>query len=222
MLDGRDIWAEKADMRAVRFRVGLVFQYPEYQIFEATAREDIAFGPRNMGLPEDEVQERVNQAAEIVGISAPMLEQSPFVLSGGQRRRVAIAGVMAMCPEVLILDEPAAGLDPRGREEILREIENYRQKTAGTILLVSHSMEDVASRAEQILVLNQGRVYCYGTVSEVFSRAEELEGIGLAVPQITRVCAALRAKGIRLRSDIFSVEQAKEQLLAALGEGGKC
>ena len=212
LLDGKDIWAEKAQMRQVRFRVGLVFQYPEYQIFEETVAKDIAFGPRNMGLAEEEVQARVKETAAIVGLSDDILEQSPFLLSGGQKRRVAIAGVMAMRPEVLILDEPTAGLDPRGREEILEEIKAYRRQTGATILLVSHSMEDVARHAQQILVMNAGKVFCYGTVENVFRRSQELQAIGLAVPQITRVCNALRA--IPLTEDIFTVEQAKEQLIA--------
>ena len=214
LLDGKDIWAEKAQMRQVRFRVGLVFQYPEYQISEETVAKDIAFGPRNMGLAEEEVQARVKETAAIVGLSDDILEQSPFLLSGGQKRRVAIAGVMAMRPEVLILDEPTAGLDPRGREEILEEIKAYRRQTGATILLVSHSMEDVARHAQQILVMNAGKVFCYGTVENVFRRSQELQAIGLAVPQITRVCNALRAKGIPLTEDIFTVEQAKEQLIA--------
>lgn len=214
LLDGKDIWAEKAQMRQVRFRVGLVFQYPEYQIFEETVAKDIAFGPRNMGLAEEEVQARVKETAAIVGLSDDILEQSPFLLSGGQKRRVAIAGVMAMRPEVLILDEPTAGLDPRGREEILEEIKAYRRQTGATILLVSHSMEDVARHAQQILVMNAGKVFCYGTVENVFRCSQELQAIGLAVPQITRVCNALRAKGIPLTEDIFTVEQAKEQLIA--------
>ncbi len=214
LLDGKDIWAEKAQMRQVRFRVGLVFQYPEYQIFEETVAKDIAFGPRNMGLAEEEVQARVKETASIVGLSDDILEQSPFLLSGGQKRRVAIAGVMAMRPEVLILDEPTAGLDPRGREEILEEIKAYRRQTGATILLVSHSMEDVARHAQKILVMNAGKVFCYGTVENVFRRSQELQAIGLAVPQITRVCNALRAKGIPLTEDIFTVEQAKEQLIA--------
>lgn len=214
LLDGVDIWADKSKMRQMRFRVGLVFQYPEYQIFEETVAKDIAFGPRNMGLAEEEVQARVRETAAIVGLSEEILKQSPFLLSGGQKRRVAIAGVMAMRPEVLILDEPTAGLDPRGREEILEEIKAYRRQTGATILLVSHSMEDVARHAQQILVMNAGKVFCYGTVENVFRRSQELQAIGLAVPQITRVCNALRAKGIPLTEDIFTVEQAKEQLIA--------
>ena len=213
LLDGVDIWADKSKMRQMRFRVGLVFQYPEYQIFEETVAKDIAFGPRNMGLAEEEVQARVRETAAIVGLSEEILKQSPFLLSGGQKRRVAIAGVMAMRPEVLILDEPTAGLDPRGREEILQEIQAYRNQTGATILLVSHSMEDVARHAKKILVMNAGKVFCYDTVANVFRRSQELQAIGLAVPQITRICDALRARGVPLTDDIFTVEQAKQQLL---------
>ena len=213
LLDGVDIWADKSKMRQMRFRIGLVFQYPEYQIFEETVAKDIAFGPRNMGLAEEEVQARVQETAAIVGLSEEILKQSPFLLSGGQKRRVAIAGVMAMRPEVLILDEPTAGLDPRGREEILQEIQAYRNQTGATILLVSHSMEDVARHAKKILVMNAGKVFCYDTVANVFRRSQELQAIGLAVPQITRVCDALRARGVPLTDDIFTVEQAKQQLL---------
>ena len=213
LLDGVDIWADKSKMRQMRFRVGLVFQYPEYQIFEETVAKDIAFGPRNMGLAEEEVQARVQETATIVGLSEEILKQSPFLLSGGQKRRVAIAGVMAMRPEVLILDEPTAGLDPRGREEILQEIQAYRNQTGATVLLVSHSMEDEARHAKKILVMNAGKVFCYDTVANVFRRSQELQAIGLAVPQITRVCDALRARGVPLTDDIFTVEQAKQQLL---------
>ena len=213
LLDGVDIWADKSKMRQMRFRVGLVFQYPEYQIFEETVAKDIAFGPRNMGLAEEEVQARVQETAAIVGLSEEILKQSPFLLSGGQKRRVAIAGVMAMRPEVLILDEPTAGLDPRGREEILQEIQAYHNQTGATILLVSHSMEDVARHAKKILMMNAGKVFCYDTVANVFRRSQELQAIGLAVPQITRICDALRAKGVPLTDDIFTVEQAKQQLL---------
>ena len=213
LLDGVDIWADKSKMRQMRFRVGLVFQYPEYQIFEETVAKDIAFGPRNMGLAEEEVQARVRETAAIVGLSEEILKQSPFLLSGGQKRRVAIAGVMAMRPEVLILDEPTAGLDPRGREEILQEIQAYRNQTGATILLVSHSMEDMANCAEKILVMNAGKVFCYDTVENVFRQAKALQEIGLAVPQITRVCMQLREQGIPLSDDIYTVEAAYQQIL---------
>ena len=213
LYEGQNIYEDGYDMKKLRTQVGLVFQYPEYQIFEETVAKDIAFGPRNMGLAEEEVQARVRETAAIVGLSEEILKQSPFLLSGGQKRRVAIAGVMAMRPEVLILDEPTAGLDPRGREEILQEIQAYRNQTGATILLVSHSMEDVARHAKKILVMNAGKVFCYDTVANVFRRSQELQAIGLAVPQITRVCDALRARGVPLTDDIFTVEQAKQQLL---------
>ena len=212
-LDGTDIWADPKNMRQVRFQVGLVFQYPEYQIFEETVEKDIAFGPRNMGLSEAEVTERVRETAEIIGLSPELLGRSPFLLSGGQKRRVAIAGVMAMRPKVLILDEPTAGLDPKGREEILSEIKRFQDHTGSTILLVSHSMEDIARHAKRILVMNAGRVFCCDTVAKVFSRSAELQQIGLAVPQVTRVCDILREKGLPLSPDIYTIAQAKEQIL---------
>lgn len=212
-LDGTDIWADPKNMRQVRFQVGLVFQYPEYQIFEETVEKDIAFGPRNMGLSEAEVTERVRETAEIIGLSPELLGRSPFLLSGGQKRRVAIAGVMAMRPKVLILDEPTAGLDPKGREEILSEIKRFQDHTGSTILLVSHSMEDIARHAKRILVMNAGRAFCCDTVAKVFSRSAELQQIGLAVPQVTRVCNMLREKGLPLSPDIYTIAQAKEQIL---------
>lgn len=212
-LDGTDIWADPKNMRQVRFQVGLVFQYPEYQIFEETVEKDIAFGPRNMGLSEAEVTERVRETAEIIGLSPELLGRSPFLLSGGQKRRVAIAGVMAMRPKVLILDEPTAGLDPKGREEILSEIKRFQDHTGSTILLVSHSMEDIARHAKRILVMNAGRAFCCDTVAKVFSRSTELQQIGLAVPQVTRVCDMLREKGLPLSPDIYTIAQAKEQIL---------
>lgn len=212
-LDGQDIWGNKANIRQVRFQVGLVFQYPEYQIFEDTVYKDIAFGPKNMGLSESEIKERVEETAALVGLTAEQLKQSPFDLSGGQKRRVAIAGVMALRPKVLILDEPTAGLDPKGREDILREIRRYHKETGRTVLLVSHSMEDMANCAEKILVMNAGTVFCYDTVENVFRQAKALQEIGLAVPQITRVCMQLREKGIPLRDDIYTVEAAYQQIL---------
>ena len=212
-LDGTDIWADPKNMRQVRFQVGLVFQYPEYQIFEETVEKDIAFGPRNMGLSEAEVTERVRETAEIIGLSPELLGRSPFLLSGGQKRRVAIAGVMAMRPKVLILDEPTAGLDPKGREEILSEIKRFQDHTGSTILLVSHSMEDIARHAKRILVMNAGRAFCCDTVAKVFSRSAELQQIGLAVPQVTRVCDMLREKGLPMSPDIYTIAQSKEQIL---------
>ena len=211
-LDGTDIWADKTNIRQVRFQVGLVFQYPEYQIFEDTVYKDIAFGPRNMGLSEAEIKERVEETAALVGLTQAQLNQSPFDLSGGQKRRVAIAGVMALRPKVLILDEPTAGLDPKGREDILREIRRYHKETGRTVLLVSHSMEDMANCAEKILVMNAGKVFCYDTVENVFRQAKALQEIGLAVPQITRVCMQLREQGIPLSDDIYTVEAAYQQI----------
>ena len=212
-LDGTDIWADKTNIWQVRFQVGLVFQYPEYQIFEDTVYKDIAFGPRNMGLSETEIKERVEETAALVGLTQAQLNQSPFDLSGGQKRRVAIAGVMALRPKVLILDEPTAGLDPKGREDILREIRRYHKETGRTVLLVSHSMEDMANCAEKILVMNAGKVFCYDTVENVFRQAKALQEIGLAVPQITRVCMQLREQGIPLSDDIYTVEAAYQQIL---------
>ena len=212
-LDGTDIWADRTNIRQVRFQVGLVFQYPEYQIFEDTVYKDIAFGPRNMGLSEAEIKERVEETAALVGLTQAQLNQSPFDLSGGQKRRVAIAGVMALRPKVLILDEPTAGLDPKGREDILREIRRYHKETGRTVLLVSHSMEDMANCAEKILVMNAGKVFCYDTVENVFRQAKALQEIGLAVPQITRVCMQLREQGIPLSDDIYTVEAAYQQIL---------
>lgn len=212
-LDGTDIWADKTNIRQIRFQVGLVFQYPEYQIFEDTVYKDIAFGPRNMGLSEAEIKERVEETAALVGLTQAQLNQSPFDLSGGQKRRVAIAGVMALQPKVLILDEPTAGLDPKGREDILREIRRYHKETGRTVLLVSHSMEDMANCAEKILVMNAGKVFCYDTVENVFRQAKALQEIGLAVPQITRVCMQLREQGIPLSDDIYTVEAAYQQIL---------
>ena len=212
-LDGTDIWADKTNIRQVRFQVGLVFQYPEYQIFEDTVYKDIAFGPRNMGLSEAEIKERVEETAALVGLTQAQLNQSPFDLSGGQKRRVVIAGVMALRPKVLILDEPTAGLDPKGREDILREIRRYHKETGRTVLLVSHSMEDMANCAEKILVMNAGKVFCYDTVENVFRQAKALQEIGLAVPQITRVCMQLREQGIPLSDDIYTVEAAYQQIL---------
>ena len=212
-LDGTDIWADKTNIRQVRFQVGLVFQYPEYQIFEDTVYKDTAFGPRNRGLYEAEIKERVEETAALVGLTQAQLNQSPFDLSGGQKRRVAIAGVMALRPKVLILDEPTAGLDPKGREDILREIRRYHKETGRTVLLVSHSMEDMANCAEKILVMNAGKVFCYDTVENVFRQAKALQEIGLAVPQITRVCMQLREQGIPLSDDIYTVEAAYQQIL---------
>ncbi|HIZ84388.1 MAG TPA: energy-coupling factor transporter ATPase [Firmicutes bacterium] len=220
LLDGKDIWAEPKKIREVRFRVGLVFQYPEYQLFADTAYEDIAFGPKNMGLPEEEIDRRVRATARMVGVTDEMLEKSPFDLSGGEKRRVAIAGVMAMEPEVLVLDEPTAGLDPAGRDRILSRIREYREQTGATVLLVSHSMEDTAKIAEKVLVMNEGRVFRFGSVEEVYSQPEELSAIGLNVPQVTRIFMGLRQNGLPVPGGVYTVEQAKDALLPLLRKGG--
>ncbi len=220
-LDGKDIWADKSQIRQVRFRVGLVFQYPEYQIFEETVYRDIAFGPKNMGLSEQETDRRVRATAERVGIPSDMLEKSPFELSGGEKRRVAIAGVMAMEPEILILDEPTAGLDPKGRELILNQIKEYHKTMGCTVLLVSHSMEDVARYASKLLVMNRAEVFCFDSTAEVFRRSAEIEKIGLSVPQIIRVFNILREKGIDIADDVYTVKYAKEKILEYMKSGGK-
>ncbi len=221
LLDGKDIWADKKSLREVRFRVGLVFQYPEYQLFEETVYEDIAFGPKNMGLGKEEIQHRVIGAALMLGIDKGMLKRSPFVLSGGQQRRVAIAGVMAMHPEILILDEPCAGLDPRGRDLMLRQIREYQHRTKSTVLLVSHSMEDTAAFTEKLLVMDHGKLYCYEDTAAVFRRTEKLQEMGLRVPQITAVMNVLRNKGYPVPEDIYTVEQAADVIYRLLG-GKSC
>lgn len=218
LLDGVDIWSDKKLTRQARFRVGLVFQYPEYQLFEETVYRDIAFGPKNMGLEEKEVDRRVREAAGFVGMTEAQLEVSPFDLSGGQKRRVAIAGVIAMEPEVLILDEPTAGLDPVGRAEILGNIEAYRQAKNATIMMVSHSMEDVARLTDRLLVMNGSRLAMDGTPSEVFSRAQELLAMGLNIPQVTQVFLKLKALGLDVKS-VYTMEQAVAEI--ARLRGGK-
>lgn len=223
LVDGVNIWDKGVNLREIRFKVGLVFQYPEYQIFEETVFRDIAFGPRNMGLSDEEVKQRVRETAALVGLTEELLRKSPFELSGGQKRRVAVAGVMAMRPKVLILDEPTAGLDPMGREMILSQIKQYREKTGSTVLMVSHSMEDMARFAEKILVMNRGEVFCCDTPPEVFKHAEEIAGIGLAVPQITKIFSLLKEKGIDIRTDVYTVDFALktiEEYLAEHGKGG--
>lgn len=219
-IDGEDIWANKKNIRSVRFKVGLCFQYPEYQLFEETVYKDISFGPRNMGMSKEEIKLSVLRAAEYVGLKAELLGKSPFDLSGGEKRRAAIAGVMAMNPKILILDEPTAGLDPKGRQEILNMIVDYRRKTGSTVLLVSHSMEDIAGVATKILVMNKSQVAMYDTVENVFSRAEELEKMGLNVPQVTRVFMKLKAKGIDIATDIFTVTEGCNRLVTLM-KGGR-
>ena len=201
--------------------MGLVFQYPEHQLFEETVRKDIAFGPKNMGLSEEEIEKRVLDAARFTGLTEDYLEKSPFELSGGEKRRVAIAGVLAMEPEVLILDEPTAGLDPKGREHILSEIKAYHERRGATIILVSHSMEDVARFASHVLIMDHGKAAMYGKTREVFSRVDELVELGLEVPQISRVFARLRANGAAVPESVLTVSEAKDAVLALLGKGGE-
>ena len=207
VLDGKDIWSDKNLTRQSRFRVGLVFQYPEYQLFEETVYKDIAFGPKNMGLSADEIDLRVREAAGFVGITEEQLQVSPFDLSGGQKRRVAIAGVIAMQPEILILDEPTAGLDPEGREDLLSNIDAYRKAKNATIMMVSHSMSDVARLAQRILVMNGAELVLDGTPDEVFAHAEQLLAMGLDIPEVTRVFLRLREMGLEV-PNVYSIEQA--------------
>ncbi len=216
LLDGEDIWKNPKDMRKIRFRVGLVMQYPEYQLFEESVRADIAFGPRNMGLPAAEIAERVAEAAALVGLESADLEKSPFDLSGGQKRRAAIAGVLAMRPEVLVLDEPAAGLDPVGRDSILEAIRQYGKRTGATVIIVSHSMEDMASFCDDIVVMAHAKIFLSGTRDEVFASAAKLESVGLDVPQITHLALRLAECGITLPQGIYTVEAAYKALLPLL------
>ncbi len=218
LIDGADIWDKKSNIRDVRFKVGIVFQYSEHQLFEETVAKDIAYGPKNMGLPEEEVERRVLAAAKSMDISH-LLERSPFELSGGQQRRVALAGVLAMEPSVLILDEPAAGLDPKGRETILSRIKNYHESSGTTVLLVSHSMEDIVRFAGTVLVMNKGKLFCCADTDEVFRRAEELIGIGLDVPQITRTAMLLKEKGFDLGTGVYTTERAAKRLISLIKNG---
>ena len=213
LLDGADIWAKPKDINKIRFRVGLVMQYPEYQLFEETIYKDIAYGPKNMGLADDEIRERVLEAADFVGLDRELLDKSPFDLSGGQKRRAAIAGIIAMRPELLILDEPAAGLDPRGRDAIFNNIVEYRKKSGSTVLIVSHSMEDMARYCDRLIVMSGAKILLEGECREIFTRADELSAVGLDVPQITRLMLALKEKGIELDTSVFTVEEALEEIL---------
>ena len=216
IVDGEELFADKARLRAIRFKVGLVFQYPEYQLFEETVYKDIAFGPKNMGLSDDEIDIRVKQTMKLVGLKPELMNKSPFDLSGGQKRRVAIAGVMAMEPKVLILDEPTAGLDPRGRDRILGLIKDYHNEKKSTVMLVSHSMEDVAKTVSKILVMNDAKVFMFDTPEHVFERVRELDSMGLTVPQITRVFDRLKQSGINFSDEVYSVEYAKKIVLRLL------
>ncbi len=217
--EGVDIWESKETIRDTRFKVGIVFQYPEYQLFEETVYKDIAFGPRNMKLSEEEVDIRVREAAEFVGIDCSLLPKSPFELSGGQKRRVAIAGVIAMGPSVLILDEPGAGLDPRGRESIIENIRSYHEATNATVIMVTHSMEEIASNVDRIVVFNQGRLAMSGTPREIFSRGDELTQMGLSVPEVTRIAKRLKELGLPVDTSVYTIGQLKDILLSLKGGG---
>lgn len=218
VIENTSIYSDDVNMREIRQQVGLVFQYPEHQLFEMTIYKDVAFGPKNMGLDQDEIQKRVNKALSIVGIDESLYEESPFDLSGGQKRRVAIAGVLAMEPKILILDEPTAGLDPKGRDEILGEIKTLHDQLGITVILVSHSMEDIARFVDRVIVMDQGSIKMDGTAKEVFVRAEALESMGLAVPQVTYLVKALKDKGFDLSDEIITIEEAKKALVSILTE----
>ncbi len=222
LFDGKDVWADKALTRQLRFKVGLVFQYPEYQLFEETVYKDIAFGPKNMGLDEEEIRRRVLRAAGFVGLKEEILEKSPFDLSGGQKRRAAIAGVIAMEPDVLILDEPTAGLDPRGREAILENIRNYRQAQNATVIMVSHAMDEVAANVSRLVVMNGGRAAMSGPPREVFAHAGELGRMGLDVPGVTAIMLRLRELGLDVDATVYRAEEAAKLLLALRKGGGAC
>lgn len=221
-LDGRDIWEEPKKIRDVRFRVGLVFQYPEYQLFEETVYKDIAFGPSNQGKTGDELDHCVREAARLVGIRDDQMDKSPFELSGGQKRRVALAGVLAMEPEVLILDEPTAGLDPAGRENLMANIRDYHRNKGSTVVLVSHSMDEIARNVDRILVLKNAHILMEGPPQQVFARGEELLSAGLDVPQVTRVAMALRARGLNVDPAVYTVEALERELLALRKGGAAC
>lgn len=222
LLQGRDIWADPKKIRDVRFQVGLVFQYPEYQLFEETVYKDIAFGPKNMGLDEADIDRRVRDAAAFVGLTEAMLDKSPFELSGGQKRRVAIAGVIAMEPTVLVLDEPTAGLDPRGRDDILARIQDYHRAKNASVVLVSHSMEEIARNVDRIVVLSDSHVFMEGTPRQVFARADELEQVGLDIPQVTKVALALRRRGLPVDTAVYTVEALRDALLRKEGGADAC
>ena len=220
-LEGKDIWENPKEIAKIRYRVGLVMQYPEYQLFDETVRADIGFGPRNLGLSPEEIEERVVEAARFAGVSADLLDKSPFELSGGQKRRVAIAGIIAMRPDVLVLDEPAAGLDPRGRREILGSLRDYADRMNASVILVSHSMEDMAHYCDNVVVMNSAKVYRTGTVKEIFSEADSLISVGLDVPMISRVAAELRNRGIALDGELYTVEGVKRAILQYVKEAGR-
>lgn len=221
LLDGEDIWANPKDIRKIRFKVGMVFQYPEYQLFEETVAKDIAFGPTNMGKSGAELEKAVNDAARFTGLKDELLEKSPFDLSGGEKRRAAIAGVIAMNPEVLVLDEPTAGLDPMGRDVLLSQIVQYHRERKNTVILVSHSMEDIARVADKIIVMNKSNLVMFDKTKEVFSKGRELEEIGLRVPQITKIMLDLREKGFNVPEGILTVDEAMDCISSLLDKEGK-
>ncbi|MBQ3416607.1 MAG: energy-coupling factor transporter ATPase [Ruminococcus sp.] len=219
--DGKDIWEKPKEIRKIRFNVGLVFQYPEYQLFEETVEKDIAFGPSNMGLNDEQIKERVKKAAKFVGLREELLPKSPFDLSGGEKRRAAIAGVIAMDPDILILDEPTAGLDPVGRDILLSQIDAYHRERKNTVLLVSHSMEDVASVCEKVLVMNHSQLWDFDTTDHIFSRGEELAQIGLRIPQVTSIVDALIHEGFPLKRGVLTVEEAVTEITEYLKREGR-
>ena len=221
LLDGEDIWANPKDIRKIRFKVGMVFQYPEYQLFEETVAKDIAFGPTNLGKSGAELEKAVNDAARFTGLKDELLEKSPFDLSGGEKRRAAIAGVIAMNPEVLVLDEPTAGLDPMGRDVLLSQIVQYHKERKNTVILVSHSMEDIARVADKIIVMNKSNLVMFDKTKEVFSKGRELEKIGLRVPQITKIMLELREKGFNVPEGILTVDEAMDCISSLLDKEGK-
>lgn len=222
LLRGKDIWEKKNELGNICFQVGLVFQYPEYQLFEESVEADIAYGPRNMNLPEEEIKRRVASTMQMVGLAPNVKDKSPFELSGGQKRRVAIAGIMAMEPDVLVLDEPAAGLDPRGRKEIFRAIARYREQTKKTVVIVSHSMEDMASYCDEVIAMNRGQVFLSGPTRQVFSHGNELATVNLNVPQVTALMGKLAEMGYDVPTDVMTVEEAVDVLAKLLGGDKAC
>lgn len=221
LLDNNDIWKEKSKIRQVRFKVGICFQYPEYQLFEETVGKDIAFGPKNMKMSGEDIDKRVKEVISFVGLDESYLEKSPFDLSGGEKRRVAIAGVMAMRPEVLILDEPCAGLDPRGRNTILSLIKRYQKQTGSTVLIVSHSMEDISKISDKIAVMNNASLAFYDTVDAVFSHAGELTEMGLNIPQITKLFLMLKKDGYNVKTNIYTMQEARSEILKLISSGDR-
>lgn len=221
LINGRDIWAEQ-NLKEVRFEVGMVFQYPEYQLFEETVFADIAYGPRNMKLEEEEVKGRVLAAAAYAGVAPDWFEKSPFELSGGQKRRVAIAGVLAMKPKILVLDEPAAGLDPKSKESIMQFIATYKKQEDATVVFISHSMDDIASYTDHVLVLNQGKIHDFGTTREVFAKAKQLQAIGLSVPQVSEIALGLREKGVLVSQSTLDLQELARELDAMKKGGTPC